>query len=53
VASSWILFFSDTRYITFMTTQVYPLCHGKMDDFLKLNDLNSNKLYCTTEESGG
>jgi hypothetical protein len=36
-----------------MTTLVYPFCHGKMDDFQKLNDLNSNKLYSTTEEAGG
>jgi len=36
-----------------MTTQIYPFCHGKMDGFQKLNDFNSNKLYCTTEEAGG
>ena len=35
-----------------MTTQVYPFCHGKTDDFQKLNEFISNKLYCTTEEAG-
>jgi len=36
-----------------MTTQVDSFCHGKMDDFQNLNDLNSNKLHFTTEKAGG